>query len=155
MNVKLNAHISDSQTYYITRILIPVLHTLAERVSGDFGGVIEHLWIDFELSSFHARPDGKARFPFRFAKRVSGRSRFGLPSQPDSFNVGHFSVRPDYSYILSLSDEEIIPYSLKLIYSELDILKKKEKQLGGFNTESFKTTFADECSKLGYPLLRN
>jgi hypothetical protein len=82
-----------------TRAISTALHVpfkeLSALLEGDYGGVMEHLWSDLELIESHARTDGRQRFPFRLAKRVSGRSHFGLPPSPDKFNVGHYSVRPD------------------------------------------------------------
>lgn len=152
MIVGLHANMVDMNTEKIGSSLSDVFKLLCEKLSGNYGGTIEHLWIDFELIESHSKPDGKARFPFRFTKRVSGRSRYGLPSIPDDFNVGHFSVRPDFHRLLSLPNEEVITYCLNLIYNELDVLKTKEKKLGGFNSELFKNKFIDECMNLGYKI---
>jgi hypothetical protein len=152
MKVGLHANHVDRRTSKIGSALSDIFDVLSEKISGDYGGTIEHLWIDFELSEMEARPDGKPKFAFRFAKRVSGRSHFGLPPSPDNFNVGHFSVRPDFRHLLSIQEGEVIPYCLSLIHNDLIVLKAKEKKLGGFNSEIFKNKFADACKSLGYPL---
>ena len=155
MKVGLHANMVDMQTDKIGSLLRDVFKILCERLNGKYGGTIEHLWIDFELIESHAKSHGKPRHPFRFAKRVSGRSRLGLPPSPDNFNVGHFSVRPDFNKLLSLPNEEVIPYCLNLIYNELVGLKTKEKKLGGFHSELFRKKFADECMRLGYKINLN
>ena len=155
MDVGIYANMVDYRTDKIGDQLRNVFNDLCKRLDGDYGGTIEHLWIDFELVESFSKPDGKAKFPFRLAKRVSGRSRFGLPPSPDSFNVGHFSLRPDFPHLLSIPKDEIIPYCLNLIYKELEVLKTKEKKLGGFNSELFKKRFLDECEKLGYTVNQN
>ena len=155
MKVGLHANRADLKTYEISSLLREVFDILCVRLSGNYGGTIEHLWIDFELIERDAKPDGKPRFPFRFAKRVSGRSHFGLPPSPDYLNVGHFSVRPDFQYLLSVSKEKVIQYCLNLIYEELEVLKVKEKKLGGFNSELFRHRFWEECKNIGYYLNNN
>ncbi|QTV05069.1 hypothetical protein [Faecalibacter bovis] len=155
MKVGLHANMVDMQTDKIGSALRDVFTILCERLSGNYGGAIEHLWIDFELIESHAKLDGKPRYPFRFAKRVSGRSNFGLPPSPDNFNVGHFSVRPDFHRLLTISRDEVIPYCLNLIYKELIVLKTKEKKLGGFDSELFRKRFVDECMRLGYKINPN
>lgn len=155
MKVGLHANMVDMRTDKIGSSLRAVFVILSERLSGDYGGTIEHLWIDFELIESHAKPDGKPRYPFRFTKRVSGRSSFGLPPAPDNFNVGHFSVRPDFQRLLSIANEDITAYCLNLIYKELEVLKTKEKKLGGFDSELFRKKYKDECTRLGYTINPN
>ena len=92
------------------------------------------------------------QFPFRFQKRVSGRSRFGLPPSSDKFNVGHFSVRPDFQLITQQSIEETIKYILKLIYKSLAVLVEKQKKLGGFDAELFREKYVEGCRTIGYEL---
>ena len=155
MEVGIHANMVDQRTDKIGSELRDLFDILCKRLKGSYGGTIEHLWIDFELVRSHAKSDGKARYPFRFAKRVSGHSSFGLPPSPDYHNVGHFSVLPDFPHLLSISKDEVIPYCLNLIYQELLVLKTKEKKLGGFNSELFRKRFSNECEKLGYTLNSN
>ncbi|MBK9580194.1 MAG: hypothetical protein IPK50_14440 [Fibrobacterota bacterium] len=151
MEVEFHANMSDSATYHVSRALGPVLEPLGVQLSGEYGGVMEHLWIDLELVESHAKPDGKPRHPFRLQKRVSGVAPFGLPPMPDQFNVGHFSVRPDFKRIASLPVEEAVAYALSLIYQSLDILQEKKKKLGGFDAQLFRERFKTTCETLGYP----
>jgi hypothetical protein len=152
MEIGIHANMVDYKTSKIADALGRVFEVLCDRLKSDYGGIIEHLWIDFELIESYAKPDGKPRFPFRFANRVSGRSSFGLPPSPDYYNVGHFSVRPNFPYLLSIPEDEVISYCLNLIYKELMVLKAKEKKLGGFNSELFRNRFYEECKILGYTL---
>lgn len=155
MKVGIYANMVDQQTDKIADALSDVFDILGEKLTGDYDGIIEHLWIDFELIESHGRPDGKPKHPFRFAKRVSGRAPFGLPPSSDLLNVGHFSVRPNFPYLLSLSKDKVVPYCLNLIYVELVVLKAKEKKLGGFNSDLFRNNFSKECETLGYSLNSN
>jgi len=142
----------DQATRKIGDALRPPFKELGARLKGDYGGVIEHLWIDLELIEGHARLDGTPRHPFRFQKRVSGRSHFGLPSIPDSFNVGHFSVRPDFGLLTSLPMQQVVPYVLTLIYRASEVLLDKRKKLGGFEAALFRERLLAESSALGYDI---
>jgi hypothetical protein len=150
MQVGLHANMCDQATSDLASALSPVFRDLSNRLAGEYGGMMEHLWIDLELIEHHARVDGGPRHPFRFQKRVSGRSRFGLPPQPDSFNVGHFSVRPDFFRLKALSIDQAIPYVLQLIYDGTAVLIGKGKRLGGFDAPLFRTALRGACVDLGY-----
>lgn len=150
MEVGIHANMVDQVTGKVADALRPIFRELSNQLNGEYGGVIEHLWIDLELIESHAKDDGTPRHPFRFQKRVSGRSHFGLPPTPDKYNVGHFSVRPNFKLISSLPSEQAIPYALSLIYDASEVLVKKKKKLGGFNAESFREKFRETCRILGY-----
>ena len=155
MQVGLHANMSDQATNHVAVALIPTLKELSERLSGEYGGIIEHLWIDVELIEAHARPDGKSRFPFRFQKRVSGRSNFGLPAGPDKFNVGHYSVRPNFLQLAYTPSKNIVPYVLSIIYESTSVLLLKSKKLGGFDAVLFRQSFLRACEDLGFKLAEN
>lgn len=150
MEVGIHAHITDQTTSKVGAALRPVFQELSNRLKGEYGGSIEHLWIDLELIEGHSKADGRPRHPFRFQKRVSGRSHFGLPPTPDRFNVGHFSVRPDFALVSSLPTEQVIPYALSLIYRASEILLDKQKKLGGFDAVLFRKHLLAECQGLGH-----
>ena len=152
MQVGLHANMCDQSTRHAANALRPPFKALSERLSGDYGGVMEHLWVDLELLESTARPDGRSRFPFRFQKRVSGRSHFGLPATPDKFNVGHYSVRPDYQTVRSLSAVQVVPYLLSLVYESTSILLEKDKRLGGFDASRFRSSFLLACKDIGYEI---
>lgn len=153
MKVGFHASIVDTETMVLSTALAPVFKILGEKLEGEYGGLIEHLWIDLELLKHIAKADGSPRHPFRFQKRVSGCSRFGLPVIPDCFNVGHFSVSPDFSLLASLSVDGAIVHVLQRIYQESAVLVGKEKKLGGFDANLFRERLLITCQQLGYPLL--
>ncbi|MBD7924220.1 hypothetical protein [Xanthomonas bonasiae] len=151
MRLQLHANMVDRRTSKVADALRPVFTALSDRVSGDYGGFMEHLWIDLELIEDHAKPDGTPRHPFRFQKRVSGRSPpFGLPPVPDKLNVGHFSVRPDFERIITLPTAQAVAYAVFLIYQGTDVLHAKAKRLGGFDANLFRSRFRDIAQELGY-----
>lgn len=150
MEVRFHANMCDSSTSHVASALHTPFRSLGQCLSGPYGGAIEHLWIDLELIEDHARADGTCRHPFRFQKRVSGRSHFGLPRTEDHLNVGHYSVRPDFSVIASLPPERLMPYVLSLIYGSTAILIDKQKKLGGFDAALFRSKFLEACQHLGH-----
>lgn len=150
MKVVLHANIVADDTKAVADALQSVFITLSQRLEGEYGGLIEHLWIDLELLEYLAKADGRRRHPFRFQKRVSGRSHFGLPATPDHFNVGHFSVRPDFALIASLTVESAVVHVLRRVYEESAVLLGKEKKLGGFDASLFRERLLNECQQLGY-----
>jgi hypothetical protein len=152
MKVGLHASVVDLHTSDVAKVLRPVFDMLSRALETDYGGAIQHLWIDLELLESALRPGGGPRYPFRFRKRVSGSSRFGLPAVPDRFDVGHFSVRPDIALLVSLPEEQAVSYVLQLIYQASAVLLEKQKRLGGFDANLFRARFLAECRQLGYVL---
>ncbi len=150
MHVGIHANAQDIDRAEVGAALRPVFAELSERLTGEYGGIIEHLWIDMELINFGGKPDGSPRHPFRFQKRVSGRSHFGLPPRPDTFNVGHFSVRPDFAILSSFRKKDSIRYALSLIYQGTEVLLAKQQRLGGFDAPLFRERFSNECKSLGF-----
>lgn len=149
METRFHANMSDTSTRHIASAMHAPFKSLGEYLAGDYGGTVEHLWIDLELIESHARPDGSCKHPFRFQKRVSGRSHFGLPPTPDHFNVAHYSVRPDFTVIASLPGEQLLPHVLSIIYDSTAVLLGKQKKLGGFNAVLFRERFLGACERLG------
>lgn len=152
MKIGIHANVCDSDTTKIASALNEPFLNLGNSLEGEYGGFMEHLWIDLELLEFRGKQDDKARFPFRFQKRVSGRSHFGLPATQDKFNVGHYSVRPNFTLLRSMSTEQAVPYILSLIYESTEQLADKQKKLGGFDAGLFRRKFREECVRLGYEL---
>ncbi len=153
MKVGIHANMCDEATDHLPFLLHKTFEILSARLQGDYGGTIEHLWIDLELIESQARSDGRSAHSFRFAKRVSGRAPFGLPPSPDWFNVGHYSVRPDFHRIASLTGKDAISYALALIYDSTTILLEKSKKLGGFDADRFRAKFLEVCLSLGCEIL--
>lgn len=150
MEVSLNANMYDNQTYKFSPILHDPLKAISRRLSGDYGGIMDHLWIDFELIQSHVEHRGPRTF--RFQKRVSGRGNLTGIDFPDRHNVGHYSVCPDFSIMMALPLVGIPSYVLETIYASTTVLHEKSKRLGGFNAEMFRDRFLVACSDEGFPL---
>jgi hypothetical protein len=149
MKVKLNANVCDLTTEQIARVLWDVFSKIEKEISGDYGGTMRHLWIDFELSQFGA--DRRPPFPFRFQKKVGGSiSRLTGLRTPLYENVGHYSVRPDFDELLKLPLNFVPTYALSLIYRSTSVLVDKRKKLGGFDAEQFRSDFLSACKEHGY-----
>jgi hypothetical protein len=151
MDVKLNANICDLATERIADVLRDVFDTIKKDVSRDYGGTMQNLWIDFELSQFGI--DRQPPFPFRFQKKVGGGiSRLtGLRTEMYE-NVGHYSLRPDFDELLRLPLDSVPAYALRMIYRSTSILVEKKKKLGGFDVERFRSDFLLSCRKHGYEI---
>ncbi len=148
MKVGLHANMSDSDTHKIAAELHIPFRTIAKSLSGEYGGLMEHLWIDFELIRSHA--ERRAPFSFRFQKRVSGKDRLTGIDHPDQYNVGHYSVRPDFDLLLRVPLAEVAGYALQLIHESTAVLLTKAKKLGGFDAELFRSRFVSCCLAEGY-----
>lgn len=97
---------------------------------------MEHLWVELELVPGDA--EQRSAWSFRFQKRVSPRPlAAGLP-KVEYYNVGHYSVRPDYFALAQVAPENVSRYLMELIYESTAVLEKKQKRLGGFNLEGFR-----------------
>jgi hypothetical protein len=151
MEVSLNANTCDHATRRIAEVLEKAFAAIEDDLRKDYGGTIQHLWIDFELVEDHARR--RAPFPFRFQKKVGGsRSRLtGLPT-PVCENVGHYSVRPDFSELLSTPIESVAGYALSLIFGSTAILVEQQERLGGFDAHRFRADLLAACGKHGYQI---
>jgi hypothetical protein len=151
MKVGLHANMCDSTTTRIADALHAPFKAISERLSQDYGGTMEHLWIDFELIQSHA--ERRSPFPFRFQKRVGGSTckLTGLPT-PLCENVGHYSVRPDFQELRSVPQESIVSYVLSLIYASTSVLIEKQKKLGGFDADTFRSEFVAVCRQHGYEI---
>ncbi len=153
MDVMLNANVCDLETGDIAGLLRDVFPAIAKDVSNDYGGTIQHLWIDFELTQFGI--DRRPPFPFRFQKKVGGgMSKLTGLRTPVYENVGHYSVRPDFDQLLRLPMSSVATCALNLIYASTSILLEKKKRLGGFDADAFRTDLMDSCAKHGYEILR-
>jgi hypothetical protein len=150
VKVGLHANICEQSTSHIADALQEPFETLALDLSGEYGGVIEHLWIDFELSP--TLSDERGPYRFRFQKKVGGKTPDKLTGLPRVVheNVGHYSVRPDFHELLSVSHESVVSYVLNLVYDSTAVLIDKQKRLGGFDAQKFRSRFLTACRARGY-----
>jgi hypothetical protein len=68
MDVQINASKIDQGTEHLETLVRSHLHMLSSKLSGEYGGPLDHLWIDLELCPGDA--DHRPAFSFRFRKRV-------------------------------------------------------------------------------------
>jgi hypothetical protein len=148
MDVLLNANVCDQETSAIAQALYEPFNTISREVSGDYGGLMDHLWIDFQLIAPYLTTHKSWRF--RFQKRVSGRSRLMGINNPPKFNVGHYSVAPDYLHLVAIPLINVTSYALRLIYDSTSILSTKANSLGAFDAVGFRSKFAAVCSSNGF-----
>ena len=154
MEVSLNANTSDSTTERAREILYDAFKVIAKDLSKDYGGTMQHLWIDFELIPSWA--ERRPPFRFRFQKKVGGSvcRLSGLPT-PLCEHVGHYSVRPDFQKLLALPLESVPSYALGLIYASTSVLIEKQKRLGGFDALRFRRDFLSSCREHGYEIVHH
>jgi hypothetical protein len=152
MEVSLHANECDVSTQRIAFALDRPFEAIGRDLSQDFGGKMKHLWIDFELIESHAKL--RPPWSFRFQKRVGG-------STPDQYtglprgvyrNVGHYSVRPNFRELRRVPLRLVVRYVLGLVYASTSVLIDKEKKLGGFDAQKFRSAFLVACRQNGYPI---
>ena len=150
MKVGLHANICDASTSYIADALREPFEALARDLDGEYGGTIEHLWIDFELSPTLA--DRRPPYGFRFQKLVGGKTpdKITRLPRPVHENVGHYSIRPDFCELLAVSRDSVVPYVLQLVYDSTAVLLEKQGRLGGFDAQKFRSVFLASCRARGY-----
>ncbi len=143
LEVTFTANMTDSDyTSKIATIINKHIGNLENDLHKDYGGSMEHLWIDFQLIEDHKT------YPFRFQKRVAIPTSF---TEFYSYNVGHYSVKPDFVKLQMLSsEEEICSYVFELLYKSTKILEEKQNKLEGFNVTAFRLDFLSACKKQGY-----
>ena len=152
MKVSINAAKCDFATEEIRSKLDDVFTIISKDLSKDYGGTMQHLWIDFELIQSHA--ERRPSWPFRFQKKVGGSvCRFtGLPV-PVCENVGHYGISPDFQKLLKMSLDSVAGYALSLIYESTSVLIEKKKRLGGFDAEKFRQAFLSSCKQHGFQIV--
>lgn len=152
MELGLHANMCDPTTERIARALHAPFKAISRDLSKDYGGTIRHLWIDIELVEAHAAR--RPRWSFRFQKRVGGSSPDKLTGLPSGVyeNVGHYSVRPDFQKLRSVTQESVVSYVLSLIYASTSVLIEKQKKLGGFDAQQFQSDFLTTCRHHGYDI---
>eukprot|EP00456_Euglypha_rotunda_P072592 TRINITY_DN65765_c0_g1_i2.p1 TRINITY_DN65765_c0_g1~~TRINITY_DN65765_c0_g1_i2.p1 ORF type:complete len:173 (-),score=13.86 TRINITY_DN65765_c0_g1_i2:65-583(-) len=136
MLVSISVSRQDQGTAHIADLVREPLDKISAAVSGEYGGIMDHLFIDLELSPVSA--DFRPVWSFRFQKRVSPRPLVaGLP-KVEYHNVGHYSVRPDYFALAEVAPDGIARYLMDRIYESTSVLEAKQTRLGGFNAAAFR-----------------
>ena len=140
MQVSIGAAETDQGMHHITEVVWPHLDRLSAALSGEYGGPMEHLWIALELVP--GRADERDPWPFRFQKRVAPQGRdLKRLGATEHFNVGHFSVRPDFFELARVPLPDVPCYLMRLVYEATRTLEKR-KQLEGFDVQAFRAKFA-------------
>lgn len=145
LNVDLHTNIVDLSTKRVADIVSESFDFLSKKMSNDYNGNMEHLWIDLELI------EGYKSWSFRFQKRVT-LSGFGLPGKDFKYNVGHYSVKPDFEKLKLSTENEVLDYILNLIFKSTEIFFSKKKALGDFDTNRFRSDFRKACKELGFEI---
>lgn len=120
-------------------VLQPHLERLGRHLSQDYGGEMQHLWIQIQICPGDA--DRGPPLPFRLQRRVSGRQsarRLGLPAGPDTHQVGSFAVRPDPVAFAATELDELPAYVIRVLHQAAVVLEEKSAQLGGFDAPRFR-----------------
>ena len=151
MEVGLHANMCDWTTKRIADALHAPFKAICKDLNKDYGGSMEHLWIDFEL--IEAQAQHRPPYPFRLQKKVGGSldRLTGLP-RPVRNNVGHYSVRPDFQELRSVPQDSVVAYVLGLVYKSTSVLVDKQKKLGGFDAQRFRLDFLSTCRQHGYEI---
>jgi hypothetical protein len=144
MRVSIGVPKIDQGIELVAKQLERPLHTLSENLSREYGGEIEHLLIDVELSPAHAdeRPEP---WPLRFQKKVNPPKT--LPSgldMPPLRNVAHYSFRPN---LINVPAERLIGDVLAQLYASTEVLTRKAAKFPGFRAQDFREAVAREIGK--------
>ena len=152
MKTALHANMCDQSTQHIADALYEPFRQVSAGVSGDYGGTMEHLWIDYELLKPRGASDRSGAF--RFQKKVGGTSKDPITGLPRGtwYNVGHYSVVPDRAILLSAPAEDILGLALSEIYRSTSVLLKQKRRLGAFDVHRFRADYVAVCSAKGYSL---
>ena len=142
LKVAFHANIMDASTERAAHAVSDHLERFEKALNRDYGGVMEHLWIDLELIESHKS------WPFRFQKKVGTPASY---TEFYSYNVGHYSVRPDFEKLRGLSEKEsICSYIFELLYDSTQILVDRQKNIGDFDATAFRFDFLSACKEQGY-----
>lgn len=145
LKVGFHANIVDEPNQKVADVVTDYFEKIELELQKDYGGSMEYLWIDLDLWENY-KP-----LPFRFQKRVKIPTSY---TELYTYNVGNYSVRPDFEKLSRLvSEDEICSYVFELLYQSTQILVDKQKKLGGFNATAFRLDFLSACKKLGYSVV--
>jgi len=144
LRVEFFANSMDESTTKVAKAIRKHFEHFEKALHNDYGGIMEYLWIDLELVAHYKS------HPFRYQKRVSQPSSY---TDFFTYNVGHYSIHPDYERLKKLStDKEICAYVFELLYHSTQILVEKQKKLGNFDATKFRLDFLSAMGKIEYSL---
>lgn len=136
LNVRFGANMYELKTEKVVKAVRDIFPKIEADLHLDYGGKMEHLWIDLVLV------EGHKPFNFRFQKRVGVKNISNTATANYYYNVGHYSVKPDFKIIKTLNSKtEICAYIFELLHQSMEILEKKNKSLGDFNAKKFREDF--------------
>jgi hypothetical protein len=110
MNCLIHVSQRDQGTAAVAEAMDGPLGEVSRKLSNDYGGTIDNLWIDLELSPVVA--DGRRPWSFRLQKVVSPPVALRRLGAKSATNVGHYSVRPDYFELGRVPAENVVCYLL-------------------------------------------
>lgn len=148
MNISIYVGAYDLDTQKFMSDLHEPLKKLSAFLSQDFGGEMENLWIEIELSAIIAKV--RPVYKFRFQKRIAGKLGISGEKMPDDNNVGHYSVRPDFTELHKVND--VLEFLLKLVFKSTEILFEKKEKFPNLNITLFRQEFMKGTANLGYDL---
>lgn len=144
LKMKFFANIMDKNTTKVANAINKYFEHFEKALNNDYGGIMEYLWIDLELAAHYKSHS------FRYQKRVSQPSSY---TDFFTYNVGHYSIHPDYERLKELStDKEICDYIFELLYNSTQVLIDKQKKLGNFDATKFRLDFLSAMERIEYSL---
>lgn len=142
LKVKFHANIITDKTEKVAHFIRKHFDKIEKKLNNDYGGNMEHLWIDLELVEHYKS------YPFRFQKRVKISESF---TEFYSYNIGNYSIHPDYRKLSELeSEEDICTYIFGLWYDSTQVLVDNQKKLQGFDATKFRLDFLNTCKELEF-----
>ncbi|MEN7550066.1 hypothetical protein AAG747_19240 [Rapidithrix thailandica] len=149
LKVAFHANMYDASTQRVAKAVQEPLEQLGKKLSNDYAGNMEHLWIDLELVESYLV--NRKPYLFRFQKKVNIASSVG--GKDYYYNVGHFSVAPDFDKLKVFPDDLVCDYILTLMYQSTQVLIDNQKKLDNFDTIKFRSDFVKSCNEMGYLLI--
>jgi hypothetical protein len=129
--------------------LRPWLEEASHSLSGrDYGGPMEHLWIEVEIYEYGMNVPDRPPWPFRFQKRVAPRLPSGLGPANVHTNVGHYGVRPIAEDMRADSAVVAARQVLRVVLKSTDCLRDK-RQIRGFDVARFQSDLFAAFERFG------
>lgn len=144
LKVSFFTNVIEEKTKLIPSYLNEYLRLIENDLYKNYRGTMESLWIDIELV------EKQEPYPFRFQKRVNSPSSY---TDPYTYNVGHFSIKPNFNLLDKLQSKNLIClYLIDLLCESINELSNRKKALGDFDFRAFQSDFIEACEKVKYLL---